>query len=344
MTKNLSTIVLLIATQPASFLGLAQTPSTNVPINPNSATTTVSPPVKSEPAVRLMKRTVVSIETDCAEKEAGTDVVKPYSGTGFLFAYQDRRYKDSAFYYLVTNRHVITPGIEDGAPCHAVTRSIRLDRKTADASGTFAQVLPGNPEQQHWITSADPSIDLAVIPVGIDPKVFNFLYIPSSILLTNEQADQENVAEGDPVLFAGLFVQFTGQVRSEPIVRTGRIAMIPGEPVPTTLRKLGNIYLVDAHVFGGNSGSPMFINLGGQRGSVIASGDNFKLLGVVSGYVKESSDFQLQSVASYAGTLDTNSGIATVVPAQQLLDLMETPELLSQRESIFISSLSGKKK
>ncbi len=298
---------------------------------------TVSPtPVQTEPPIRLMKRTVISIETDCTEKDsAGADVTKPYSGTGFLVGYEDERFKGVSFRYLVTNRHVITPGIENGVPCHAVARSLRLDRKEADPSGTFAQILPGN-ALEHWFTPSDPSVDLAIIPVALDPSVFNLLYIPSSIILTKEQTDKENVAEGDPVLFTGLFVQFTGQVRSEPIVRTGRIAMIPGEQVPTTLHQLGTVYLVDSHVFGGgNSGSPLFINLGGQRGSVLMAGDNFKLLGIVSGYVKETSDFQLQSVASYAGTVDANSGIAMVIPAQQLLDLFALPELVNQREAIY---------
>jgi hypothetical protein len=66
-------------------------------------------------------------------------------------------------------------------------------------------------------------------------------------------------------VFTGLFVQFIGQTKLEPIVREGKIAMIPGEAVPTTMHTLGHVYLVDAHVFGGNSGSPMLIDLGGQR-------------------------------------------------------------------------------
>jgi hypothetical protein len=61
-------------------------------------------------------------------------------------------------------------------------------------------------------------------------------------------------------------------------------------------------------------------------------GQNYRLLGVVSGYMKETADFSLQTVASYAGTMDANSGIATVVPAQQLLDLLNSPNLLEKRE------------
>lgn len=43
-------------------------------------------------------------------------------------------------------------------------------------------------------------------------------------------------------------------------------------------------------------------------------------MGVVSGYVKETTTFELQTVAAYAGTMDANSGIAIVVPAQKVLD------------------------
>jgi hypothetical protein len=128
-------------------------------------------------------------------------------------------------------------------------------------------------------------------------------------------------------------VQLIGQTHSEPIVREGKIAMLPREPVPTTLQKNGNMILVDCHVFGGNSGSPMFVNLAGQRESGLMPGYKYKLLGVVSGYMTESTDMTLQTVASYAGTVNANSGIATVVPAQKLLDLLDVPSLKLQRDT-----------
>jgi hypothetical protein len=50
------------------------------------------------------------------------------------------------------------------------------------------------------------------------------------------------------ILMGRLFAQAPVQAASAPISKV--------EPMPTTLRKLGDVYLVDCHVFGGNSGSP----------------------------------------------------------------------------------------
>ena len=161
-----------------------------------------------------------------------------------------------------------------------------------------------------------------------------FLQFPTSLFLTSAEFKSNRIVEGDSVLFTGVFIQFLGQVKLEPIVREGKIAMIPDEPVPTTLRSLGDIYLVDAHVFGGNSGSPMLVNLAGQRDSGLVAGMNYHLLGLVSGYMQESSDFNLQAVASYAGTVIANSGVAIVVPAQQILDLLDTQTQKDYRQRV----------
>src|ERR1035437_1408086 len=49
----------------------------------------------------------------------------PYFGTGFIVTVPDERLgKDMNFKYLVTNRHVVQPGIENGRPCKVVNYSI----------------------------------------------------------------------------------------------------------------------------------------------------------------------------------------------------------------------------
>ena len=47
------------------------------------------------------------------------------------------------------------------------------------------------------------------------------------------------------------------------------------------------VFLADKHVFGGNSGSPAFIDLGGIRENLLGPADDFKLLGVVNANVSE---------------------------------------------------------
>jgi hypothetical protein len=76
----------------------------------------------------------------------------------------------------------------------------------------------------------------------------------------------------------------------------------------------------------------MLVNLAGQRDNGLVAGFNYHLLGLISGYMQETSDFKLQAVASYAGTVVASSGVAIVVPAQQILDLLNTEALQKSRQ------------
>jgi hypothetical protein len=290
--------------------------------------------------VESMKKTVVFLQTNCLEFDSnGNQVTKSYSGTAFLLGLADSRLNGGLFTYLVTNRHMAQPGIEKGSSCQQPTYDLRVDTRVPNRAGSYSMV---EEVPLAWTFPADPSVDLAIAPIGIDQNKLDVMFLPSTLLMSNADVARNKVEEGDSVLFTGLFVQMKGQTHSEPIVREGKIAMMPKEQIPTTLPANGDIYLVDCHVFGGNSGSPMFVNLAGQRESGLIAGLNYKLLGVVSGYVRESENFELQTVASYAGTVDANSGIATVVPAQKILDLLNAPTLKGLRENA-ISSLAKKR-
>lgn len=298
----------------------------------SSQNSSAAPPRPS--LIDSIKKSVVFLESDCLDYDvAGNQVIKTYSGTAFLLSMPDKRLgSDRGFTYLVTNRHVAQPGVEDGKPCAPFRYILRADLKEAKPDGSYSDIAFLPPSQLAWTYPANDSVDLAVTPIGPNQSRLDVSFIPSTLLMTAEDMKSNHVQEGDSVLFSGLFIQLIGQTHSEPIVREGKIAMIPREPVPTTLHKLGDLLLVDCHVFGGNSGSPMFIDLGGERNGAMILGSNYRLLGVVSGYMKESSDFSLQTVASYAGTMDANSGVATVVPAQDLLDLLNGPSLTKLRD------------
>jgi hypothetical protein len=184
----------------------------------------------------------------------------------------------------------------------------------------------------HWYFPTDDAVDLAVLPLAPDPSVYDYIELPMSMLATKHELDAYMVGEGDRVMFTGLFYQFPGLARFEPIVREGVLAMMPDEPLETTLHKRGNLYLDDVHVFGGNSGSPLLINLTGSRNGNIIAGNHYDLLGVVSGFYHEDSDLTLTIARTYTGTLEQNSGIAMVVPADALQDLLDSPSLKSNRD------------
>jgi hypothetical protein len=321
-------VTILISLLLTAAPGIGQTP-----MQPSSAAVPVRPSL-----IESMKRTVVFFQTNCPELDGqGKQVSTSHAGTAFLLALADPRLSGGSFTYLVTNRHVAQPGIENGQPCQPTAYFLRADTKVPDQAGSYSTIVQLLPGGLDWTFPADPSVDLAIAPIGVDPNKLDVIFLPSTLLLSKADVAQNEVEEGDSVLFTGLFVQMTGQTHSEPIVREGKIAMMPKEAIQTTLHALGDIYLVDCHVFGGNSGSPMFINLAGQRQGGLTVGLNYKLLGVVSGYVKETANFELQTVAAYAGTVDANSGVAIVVPAQKILDLLDAPALKALRDHAIAS-------
>ena len=151
------------------------------------------------------------------------------------------------FPYLVTNRHVIQPGIEHGAPCKIVRSSVLLNRKPdATHASTYGETDRID-QLLKWTTSPDDSVDLAVASVGLDESKYDHVLIPTNQFVSDDEVKNHKVVEGDPVLFAGLFVQTFDQLHTlEPIVRSGSLAMIPEESLRMTLgNKPGHVYLAE---------------------------------------------------------------------------------------------------
>ena len=252
--------------------------------------TSPSPAANPLPFPTQFKKTVVFIRTNCVQMPTDDEMAKmspqdrarwtdnsierlrsdelarlgqdSHFGTGFVVEVPDPRLgKDRGFLYLVTNRHVAQPGIENGKPCKVVSYSFPLNhRGRSPDSPPYLQSLPANPDHL-WTFPDDDSVDLAATPIAISLKDFDLMSISLDQFVTQEMIQKGEVVEGDPVIFTGLFVQYSGITRLEPVVRSGTIAMLPKDPVPTTLRKPGSIFLAEAHAFGGNSGSPMFVDI-----------------------------------------------------------------------------------
>ncbi len=110
--------------------------------------------------------------------------------------------------------------------------------------------------------------------------------------------------------------------------------MIPDEAINTTLGKPGHLYLADIHVFHGNSGSPIMVDLSGARNGNLIAGSSYRLLGVISGFYSEALRFCSEaSVTTLSGTVAENSGIAMVVPANDLKELFGRPRAKSPTET-----------
>jgi hypothetical protein len=209
--------------------------------------------------------------------------------------------------------------------------NITLNRRQAEGDNFAQDGFLNDHGNVPWIVPQDASVDLAAIPFLPDNTRFDFMTIQLSIFASNDLLKQRRITEGEPVFFAGFFYQFPGTKRMEPIVRQGIIAMMPSEKVPF-VGMAERVYLADLHAFGGNSGSPVFFNLGGYHEGHILLGDDYRLLGVVNGGLTEDENFNLELTTTLKGTARANSGISTIVPAHEIQELLDDPRLQKLRD------------
>jgi hypothetical protein len=189
-----------------------------------------------------------------------------------------------------------------------------------------------------WVFPTDESVDLAVMPLAPDTRIYRFRAIPATALATRDVVQSDGISEGDQVILAGFFYPFAGKKKIQPLVRQGILAMSPDEEVPTTMGLDGKLYLVDMHILVGNSGSPIMVCKGEPpTKGVIVVGSGCLLLGVVSGYYYEDAKLRLRPTTPTArveveGEARANSGVSMVVPADELLDLLNSPALKGLRD------------
>jgi len=109
---------------------------------------------------------------------------------------------------------------------------------------------------------------------------------------------------------------------------------MPEEPV--SRGDLGPIdaYLVEARSIGGLSGTPVFVHMGGVRtlaGKARFRGGSFYWLGLMHGHW----DLPVSYTDSLAENISTgervNMGIAIVVPAMKILEVLTQPQLVEMR-------------
>jgi len=256
-----------------------------------------------------------------------------YFGTGFFVLLKEKEGQDTfQFPYLVTANHVADA--VDAAPF-----KIRINRKSGEAVELSANEFGDVKWHRH---SKGKSVDVAICPwqpLQFPSRDFDAKAIETDYFLTRELAKETGIGVGDEVLITGLFTKIRGESRNIPIVRIGNLAMAPSEPIVPT--KLGNIepYVIEAKSLGGISGSPVFI----RQTASIAAGvfkwgtnipatiqgytDVFHLLGLAHGHWKiDPADLDNPDVEHDDEGI--NIGLAIVVPASQILEVIQNDEEL----------------
>jgi hypothetical protein len=301
---------------------------------PGGLLTWTPPEHPGPPFGTQLRKVVVVIHLSCKDTDGKLWLS---SGTGFVVGYHDPRLpKEQHFDYLVTNRHVAECRDEKGLPREVQTVSLQTNFK----NGTSADQLANGNGRLSWYFPTDDSVDLAVTAIAPSPQV-DIITVPLDSFFMKEDFASQNIGEGAKIVLSGYSYKFSGEPYPLPLVREGILSMIADVPLQTTLLKLGTVYLGDVHIFGGNSGSPVFISTAGIRPSGIVLDDNYRFLGVVSGFYTEDSDFNLEIATTVKGTQHANSGISMIVPADFLKDVIMNNAALKMNREAYFSTVIG---
>jgi hypothetical protein len=257
---------------------------------------------------------VVYIYDSDAHARAG----EPVGASGFLVGVLSD-IRPYVHLYVVTNWHCVVEASEQYC-----SPFVRLNNQQGDIS---ILELP----KRYWVQAED-GCDLAACPIGLEPNTFRFRFVNQYDLITQDILTALSIGPGDEVFLVGRFINHEGRQQNTPTVRFGNIAMMPIEPVfhPTMLPQ--ESFLVELRSKSGYSGSPVFVYIprGTEMDGVgtqvsLGIGIGPFLLGIEWGHIQDEAE-----VFTWKVKLDT--GMAAVVPAWRLLDLLRAKELIMLRE------------
>lgn len=237
-------------------------------------------------------------------KEAA-DAGEESGATGFLVGMPSKARPTKGHIYVATNEHVIRHG-------RSVIRLNKYDRTTATFDLSDA-----------WVPHPDGD-DLAIAPLeDVTDASLSSRVIHADILLTEVEYRRENIGIGDDVYMVGRFLGHEHRDVNEPVVQQGKIAArITTLTNPETNHQQVSI-LAEIRSMSGYSGSLVVLDPPGR-----VLGINYCHLPVKS-FVKIIEDGEERETDYY---VTTPSGMAAIVPAWKISDILEMDQLKRQRE------------
>lgn len=215
-------------------------------------------------------------------------------GTGFLVAKQSG---DKYNYFLITNKHLLE---------NEETIYIKFKKQNKNSFFRFEINLKDKKGNPCWKSHVDSVIDVAACRVNLGGN------LDVKALTLDKFKISENLIEGDRIVFYGFpQIAYENSLNiSKPAVRDGVISLI-GE----------KYYLVDAMVFPGNSGSPVFQPLPDRNQAVlVARPSEAYLIGIVAAYKN------MLKVQEYNGSkylIHDNAGLGVVFPAEKIKETID---------------------
>ena len=248
------------------------------------------------------------------ENDAGT------GGSGFLAAVRLEELPGVFQFYAVTAAHVVRM---------AQTPYLRLNKRLT------SEIEIIEAPAARWTQHPDGD-DVSVCPVQLSSRELRTLCIETERFVTSDIVANQDVGIGDDVFMVGRFAQHSGSdTQNIPAVRFGNISAMPIEPI---LREDGikqQSFLVECRSIPGFSGSPVFVfkqdfdqpqmvnqftgaKIAGWNGIRQLVSDSYWLLGIDWCHLRDATK--------------TNTGMAGVIPAWKILELINSEQFVSDRK------------
>jgi len=244
-------------------------------------------------------------------------------GCGFIVAVASKT-PEMPFAYVVTNSHVIREGHSPVVRVNTRNGGMQVIQKT----------------DEFWIHHSDGD-DIAALSINFEYETTKVRGISDEFFATKEKIEHHKVGPGDEVFMPGRFINHEGKQRNLPAVRFGNISMLPYEPIRTARGLLQEAFLVECRSLPGYSGSPVFL-LPAPFGPVVRAMPPPMLLGIVMGHIKDHrpvlSEEALRNGRRVAvdpnWVVETNTGMAAVIPAWKITELLYMEDLVQIRKEI----------
>lgn len=221
-------------------------------------------------------------------------------GTGFIYVAPLNDEKNRSVVLLISNKHVF------GDP--SGTLQILMNNKTDSGEPDYGNIQTFNQQDfsNAYFSHPDDLVDLACVNVTefVHHNVF-FRNLDAKFLTPY---DEKQVAPGSSVIFVGYPENRFDVVNNLPIIRRGSIASLPsldfnGKPQ----------VVIDAQVFQGSSGSPVFVS----------SNNQYHLLGVVSETMIRHSKLQTLPTNHTSVGVEQILGLGIVIKRKKVEELIE---------------------
>lgn len=239
------------------------------------------------------------------------------SSTGFLYLVNT---SSGNQLFLVTNRHVVFDESRGGL---ATKIKVKLIKAGADGSanlGEFTFIHSEDFGQKNWYGHPNPEIDIAIIPFGswveelvkLGQRPFFRTISPEMVYETGTKPELDSLEE---ITFIGYPNGLFDLKHHLPIVRRG----ITATSIDIDFNGMPH-FIIDAGVYPGSSGSPVFILNQGwikDRQGNLSMGSRVVLVGVISRTYHRTSIAEVRdSSTALSASVQEIIGLGTVVKAR----------------------------